>query len=57
VFVAIFVDEIAAVQHSGGTELMRAKLLALTEVERQVLRDALLDSTPPDRSDSASGWS
>jgi hypothetical protein len=43
VFAAIYVDEIATVQRSGGATLVREKLLALTQGERRVLRDALLE--------------
>jgi hypothetical protein len=42
-FAAIYVDEIAAVQRRGGEALVREKLLALSEGERRVLRDALLE--------------
>jgi hypothetical protein len=42
-FAAICVDEIVAVQRSGGEAFVREKLLALTEGERRVLRDALLE--------------
>jgi hypothetical protein len=42
-FAATYVDEIAAVQRSGGEALVRAKLAALTEGERRLLRDALLE--------------
>jgi hypothetical protein len=42
-FAATYVDEIAAVQRSGGAALVRQKLLALTEDERRLLRDALLE--------------
>jgi hypothetical protein len=38
-----YIDEIAAVQHSGGAALVREKLLALSDGERRVLRDALLE--------------
>jgi hypothetical protein len=40
---AIFVDEIATVRRSGGKALVREKLLALTQDERRLLRDALLE--------------
>jgi hypothetical protein len=43
VFAATYVDEIAAVQRSGGAALVREKLLALSEGERRVLRAALLE--------------
>jgi hypothetical protein len=43
VFAATYVDEIAAVQRSGGAALVREKLLTLTQGERRVLRDALLE--------------
>jgi hypothetical protein len=42
-FAAIYLDEIAAVQRGGGEALLREKLLALSEGERRVLRDALLE--------------
>ena len=42
-FAAIYVDEIAAAQRSGGAGLVREKLLALTEGERRALRGALLE--------------
>jgi hypothetical protein len=43
VFAATYVDEIAAAQRSGAAALVREKLLALTEGERRVLRDALFE--------------
>ena len=36
-------DEIAEVQRSGGEELVREKLAALSAGERRVLREALLE--------------
>jgi hypothetical protein len=42
-FAATYVDEIAAVQRSGGAALVREKLLALTDGERHALRHALLE--------------
>jgi len=40
-FAPIYVEEIAAVQRTGGHELVRAKLAALSEGQRRALRDAL----------------
>jgi hypothetical protein len=40
---AIFVDEIATVRRGGGEALVREKLLALTQDQRRMLRDALLE--------------
>jgi hypothetical protein len=42
-FAATYVDEIAAVSQSGGAALVRKKLLTLSEDERRVLREALLE--------------
>jgi hypothetical protein len=42
-FAATHVDEIAAARRSGGAALVRQKLAALSEGERRVLRDALLE--------------
>jgi hypothetical protein len=42
-FAAIYIDEIAAVQRSGGKTFVREKLRALTKGERRVLREALLE--------------
>jgi hypothetical protein len=42
-FAATYIDEIAAVQLSGGEALLRAKLAVFSEGERRVLREALLD--------------
>jgi hypothetical protein len=42
-FAATYVDEIAAVPRNGGAALVHEKLLALTDGERRVLRDALLE--------------
>jgi hypothetical protein len=42
-FAAIYVDEIAAVRRSGGEALVREKLRALSEGERRMLLDALLE--------------
>jgi hypothetical protein len=44
-FAATYVDEIAAVQRSGGDALLRAKLAALTDGERRLLREALEPAT------------
>jgi hypothetical protein len=41
-FAVLYVDEIAAVQRSGGPALVREKLLTLTQGERHALREALL---------------
>src|SRR5262249_32435092 len=43
-FAATYVDEIAAVQRSGGAALVRQKLAALSEGERRVLREALAEA-------------
>lgn len=42
-FAAIYVDEIAAAQRDGSDALVRAKVAALSEGERRVLREALSD--------------
>jgi hypothetical protein len=42
-FAAIYVDEIAAAQRQGGQALVREKLAALSEEQRQVLREAVLE--------------
>jgi len=42
-FASTYVDEIAALQRSGGAALGREKLAALSEGEQQVLREALCD--------------
>jgi hypothetical protein len=42
-FASLYVDEISAVQRDGGESLVRAKLAALSEGERRVLRKALLE--------------
>jgi hypothetical protein len=42
-FAALYVDEIATVQHDGGESLVREKLAELSEDARRVLRDALLE--------------
>jgi hypothetical protein len=42
-FAAIYVDEIGAMQRSGGEALVREKLSALSVGERRMLRDALLE--------------
>jgi hypothetical protein len=44
VFAAVFMDEIAAVKREGGGALVRQKVAALSDGERRVLRDALLES-------------
>jgi hypothetical protein len=43
VFAALYVDEMATVQHDGGESLVREKLAELSEDARRVLRDALLE--------------
>jgi hypothetical protein len=40
-FAATYVDEIAAIQRTGGAALVRARVAALSEGERHVLREAL----------------
>jgi hypothetical protein len=40
-FAAIYVDEIAAAQRDGSEALVEAKVAALSEGERRVLREAL----------------
>jgi hypothetical protein len=40
-FAALYIEEIAAVQRSGGKALLREKLAALSEGERRVLRETL----------------
>jgi hypothetical protein len=40
-FAAIFVDEIAAARSAGSKELLRSKVAALSDAERQSLRGAL----------------
>ena len=42
-FAATYVDEIAEAHRSGGGALLRAKLTALSQGERRVLREALLE--------------
>jgi len=42
-FAAIYIDEIAALRRGGGQTLVRAKLRGLTQDERRMLRDALLE--------------
>jgi hypothetical protein len=42
-FASTFVDEIAAVTRSGGEEMVRDKVAALSEGERRILRDALAE--------------
>jgi hypothetical protein len=42
-FASLYVDEIGDAQRVGGERLVRAKLAALSEDERRVLRDALLE--------------
>jgi hypothetical protein len=42
-FAATYVDEIAAVQRSGGAALVRQKLAGLSEDERWALREALAE--------------
>jgi hypothetical protein len=49
-FAAIYVDDIAAAQRQGGKALVREKLAALSDEQRQVLREALLDPSSPDAS-------
>ena len=45
-FAATYVDEIAAVQRSGGKALVREKLAALPEAQRHVVREALRELEP-----------
>jgi hypothetical protein len=45
-FAAIHTEEIAAAHRHGGKALVREKLAALSEDERRVLREALLDPGP-----------
>jgi hypothetical protein len=40
-FVAIFVDEIAAIQDRGGEQLVREKLAVLSPAQRNILRREL----------------
>src|SRR5262249_2334566 len=44
-FAATYVDEIAAAEREGGKALVREKLAALSDGERRVLREALLEPT------------
>jgi hypothetical protein len=40
-FAATYVDEIAAIQRTGGAAFVRERVTALSEGERRVLREAL----------------
>jgi hypothetical protein len=44
-FAALHVEEIAALERDGGDALVREKVAGLSEGERQVLRQALADSS------------
>jgi hypothetical protein len=40
-FAATYVNEIVAIQHTGGAAFLRERVAALSEGERRVLREAL----------------
>jgi hypothetical protein len=45
-FAALYVDEIAGAERSGGEAALRARLASLSDAERGALRDALDELQP-----------